>query len=186
MIQLDKKELRKRALKARHELSIEKKTQYDSLIFDYLKEYLNPYQTIGVYVSKEEEVDTHHLIEYLLNHNKVVLVPKTNDKTLTFHQIHSFNDLKKGVFDVLEPVLEDVYPILDIDIMIVPIVAYDQDKNRIGYGKGYYDAILKECAYTIGIAYPEQEIKHIPSDNWDIPLHEIITITQDYRIHRIL
>ena len=70
--------------------------------------------------------------------------------------------------------------------MIVPIVAYDQDKNRIGYGKGYYDAILKECAYTIGIAYPEQEFENIPSDNWDIPLHEIITITQDYRIHRIL
>ena len=186
MIPLDKNELRKRALKARHDLSIEKKTKYDSLFLEYLKEYLNPYQTIGIYVSKEEEVDTHLLIAFLLNQKKNIVIPKTHPDSLTFHQIDTLNDLKKGVFGVLEPNLSEPYPISKIEVMIVPVVAFDHNKNRIGYGKGYYDSFLVEGCNSIGIAYPEQEVNQIPVDTWDIPLDEIITIDKMGSIQRIL
>ena len=73
-----------------------------------------------------------------------------------------------------------------LDINIIPLVGFDIHKNRIGYGKGYYDSILKKSKYNIGIAYPEQEVKCIPVEPWDIPLDEVLTISSKGQLRRLI
>ena len=63
-----------------------------------------------------------------------------------------------------------------LDLMIVPLVGYDANCYRLGYGGGYYDRYLKDFnAPTIGLAYSFQYIEHYQSEDFDIPLNDIIT-----------
>ncbi|MCD8027525.1 MAG: 5-formyltetrahydrofolate cyclo-ligase [Erysipelotrichaceae bacterium] len=131
---------------------------------------------IACYVSLKDEVDTHQLIKALLKEHRVC-VPKVHDDTMDFYEISSFNDLTEGHFHVLEPTTDLLVDIKNIDMMIVPMLAYDDQFNRVGYGKGYYDRYFARGyqGYKLGLAYSFQHIDHIDYDQYDIPLDEIIT-----------
>ena len=186
MIQLDKKELRKNLLLNRKKIPLYIRKKYQKEIDSYLISFLMPYSRIGIYVSKEEEVDTHHLISCLLKQGKHIYVPKVIHKTLSFHEIHSFDDLTVSSFGILEPMDNNPIDLSILDINIIPLVGFDIHKNRIGYGKGYYDSILKKSKYNIGIAYPSQEVKCIPVEPWDIPLDEVLTISSKGQLRRLI
>lgn len=72
-----------------------------------------------------------------------------------FYDIHDMNDLKPGHFHVLEPIGCQVTDPQDIDLMIVPLLAYDQKCYRVGYGKGYYDKYFQNdfCGYKLGLLF---------------------------------
>lgn len=130
---------------------------------------------VAFYVSLPQEVDTHALLKESLK-EKRICVPKVNGQAMEFYEIQSFDDLDKGCFDVLEPITTQIVKPEDIDLMIVPIVAYDQQLNRVGYGKGYYDRYMPKChCHKIGLAYSYQEVNHILEDSFDIQLDEILT-----------
>ena len=131
---------------------------------------------IGVYVSMNNEVDTLHLIEHMLKEH-IVVTPKVNGDDMNFYRIHSFDDLKEGYFHVLEPTTDEVFCYKDIDLMVVPMLAFDQNNHRVGYGKGYYDKYFSKGfkGYKLGLAFSFQKVDKIITDAYDLALDEIIT-----------
>ncbi len=141
--------------------------------------FYNKARKIAFYFAKGKEVSLKYLLGKTFLEDKKVFLPKTwlKEKTLTFHQIFSFSDLKPGPFGLLEPPSEN--PQLspkDFDIIFVPGVAFDLEKGRIGYGGGFYDRILKDTkAFKIGVAYSFQIFEKLPLEEHDQKVDIIIT-----------
>lgn len=130
--------------------------------------------TILIYVSFNNEVDTLNIIKYFLGKKKVA-VPKVNGNEMNFYYIDSFNDLSKGSFNILEPITTNKVTNFDNSICIVPGLCFDKENYRLGYGKGYYDKFLSnKNIYTIGLSYKETIIKKLPIDKYDIKLNKVI------------
>lgn len=130
---------------------------------------------IGIYVSLPMEVNTIHLIQESLNNHRVC-VPKVEGDIMNFYEITSLDDLKEGCFHVLEPMTVSYIDSQEIDLMIVPLLAYDKELYRVGYGKGFYDKYFASgfCGYKLGLAFDFQYVDHIDRDKYDYPLDEII------------
>ncbi len=130
---------------------------------------------VGVYVSMNNEVDTLCLIQHMLK-DHIVVTPKVQGNDMDFYRIQSLDDLKEGHFHVLEPTTDDKVSPSDIDLMIVPMLAYDKNNHRVGYGKGYYDKYFSKGfqGYKLGLAFSLQEAEEIKVDQFDCPLDEII------------
>lgn len=136
-------------------------------------------KTIALYKSINSEVDTKELIKYSIDNGKIVVLPKVEDANLKFYKINSIDEkLFKSKFGIKEPKGE-IEKFIDnriIDLVIVPGICFDCRKNRLGFGKGYYDSFLKERDFkTIGICFDEQIVEKVPIDNNDMQLKEIIT-----------
>ena len=171
---MDKDSARKRGLSARRSVSQEVRGAYDASLFRKMTGYAETAKMTGCYVSMGEEADTRRFLAWCFRHDKPVAVPLIQGNTLTFHRISSFDDLHPGTFGVEEPAARNEVPLSEIDLMFVPLSAFDGQKNRTGYGKGYYDAVLQPSMKKVGIAYPEQQVDRIETDPWDIPLDEIL------------
>ena len=130
---------------------------------------------VGVYVSMNNEVDTLCLIQHMLK-DHVVATPKVDGNDMEFYRIESLNDLKEGHFHVLEPTTNVKVMPSDIDLMIVPMLAYDKNNHRVGYGKGYYDKYFSKGfkGYKLGLAFSWQEVSCIQTDEFDYPLDEVL------------
>jgi 5-formyltetrahydrofolate cyclo-ligase len=130
-----------------------------------------------VYVSKNDEVDTHQLTKDCITSDKTVYVPKVSGKTLSICPIKAWEQLEPGAFGILEPceVLDPAHP-EEIDLILVPGLAFDQTGHRIGYGRGFYDSLLKSTkGLKVGLAFEEQIVEEIPAEPHDIPLDLIIS-----------
>lgn len=130
--------------------------------------------TILLYHSMKDEVHTHPFIEKWSKH-KQVLLPVVEGDELKLRVYSTTDDLSIGAYGILEPTgtLFQDYP--DIDLVIVPGVAFDTTGARLGRGKGYYDRLLpKLTAYKIGICFPFQLIDEIPTEPFDIRMDEVI------------
>ena len=150
------------------------RAEKNARLFEKVVAKLNDVQVIGTYVSMKDEADTKAIIRWCFENGRTVAVPKVTGSTLTFHVIESFDDLKAGAFGVQEPFKDRPVACEDIGFMIVPLSAFDCRNNRTGYGRGYYDSVLKRCPHTAGLAYAEQMSELIITDPWDVPLDEII------------
>lgn len=153
---------------------------YNNKIYLHFINYIQNYniKNIFVYVSKNNEVDTHQIINYLLEHTQYkALVPKTDFIKVEIKPvcISKFSDLKKSKFGLLEPYPENYS--YNFDLIVVPGIVFDKYHYRIGYGKGFYDKFLinYKDVLKIGLAYKFQIIDKIPIDNHDIQLDAIIT-----------
>ncbi|MDD5504785.1 MAG: 5-formyltetrahydrofolate cyclo-ligase [Candidatus Omnitrophica bacterium] len=137
---------------------------------------------IMFYVSKSYEVDTTGMIEEALKRGKRVVVPvtQTKEKQLIPSEITCpARDLVKGPFGVMEPRKECIKAvnIEDIDLVIVPGIAFDSKGNRIGHGQGYFDRFLRRLPNkipTIGLAFKLQLTRRIKALPWDIPVTKLI------------
>lgn len=150
---------------------------YNQSIFNQVihHPYYQSAQMIACYVSFQHEVDTLVLIEDALQTHRVC-VPKVHGDIMHFYEIQSLDDLKEGTFHVLEPTTSKQIQPQDIDFMIVPLLAFDQLKYRVGYGKGYYDKYFAAGyqGYKLGLAFSFQYIDCIDIDQYDYCLDEII------------
>ena len=175
---MDKQTLRKKYLKIRKDIAnknLKSKSIFNQII--KTKEYEKA-NIIAIYNSLNSEVNTNDLIDYSISKNKIVLLPRVVNDDLVFYKIDSHTILIKSEFNVFEPISNpNNYISSDkIDIIIIPGVCFDKDRNRLGMGKGYYDRYLKNIKATkIGICFSEQLIKSIPIDNNDIKMDLIIT-----------
>lgn len=137
-------------------------------------------KSIHIFVSLNDEVDTHRFIEKSLRLRKQIIVPRVKPHTsqLTHHQIESMSCLIPGTFGVLEPDPEKC-PEIDpaqAELVIVPGLAFDWKGNRLGYGKGFYDRFLAQFpGLKIGIGFSIQFVEWIPSEAHDIPLDCLLT-----------
>lgn len=154
-----------------------------------LEEYKNA-ECVFVYVDYNREVKTLTLIKDALKVGKKVAVPKVYSVNVTddgkasrymkFHYISSLDDLEEGFRGIKEP--KEELTIADMDsekaIIVMPMVAFDEEKNRVGYGGGVYDKYLSthNCIKKIGVAYEEQKVDKIDDlDSFDIKPDIIIT-----------
>jgi 5-formyltetrahydrofolate cyclo-ligase len=108
--------------------------------------YLKPVDTVHVFMSTRNEPSTLELIEGLCRRSKKVVIPRvTASGTLDHFYYEGREQLTEGAFGILEPVDGIPARAEDIDLVFVPLVAYDTKGNRVGYGKGFYDRFLKGC-----------------------------------------
>jgi 5-formyltetrahydrofolate cyclo-ligase len=137
-------------------------------------------QTLHCYLPVRSEVDTRPLVTHALMQGKRVVVPIVQRGTRELG--HSWllsadtEEVEQGVFGTLQPrVLRPAVP-GDWELTIVPLLGFDRRGYRLGYGKGYYDRLLAIAPTpTIGTAFAIQEVAHIPNDQHDIPLNQIVT-----------
>ncbi len=174
---MNKEILREKYLNIRKNINKKNKIKYDNDIFNKvinLKEYKES-KLVLVYASLKYEVDTFNIINYSLNTNKKVAVPKCEGNDIIFYEIKNLKGLEEGSFGILEPKANK--PITDFNdsICIIPGVAFDKQNNRIGYGKGFYDRFLKNYKGTkIGLTYKECVCDKIDSDINDIKMDKVI------------
>lgn len=179
-----KQGIRKRILKKREALSAidweEKSLQiYEKVIGHSL--FLEA-DEIYCYVDVRQEVDTHRIIKQAWKLGKKVAVPKIINGTMEFFYIQSFSELEKGYFQIPEPILTEEAAEGSSVTVVMPGVAFDRKKNRMGYGKGFYDRYLQEhTGYrTIALAFELQMLDTIPAESHDIRPDIIITEEHNY------
>lgn len=140
-------------------------------------------KVIGLYSSYLNEVNLNKLVNESLLNNKIVAFPIVVDEfNMIFSKITSLDELKyMNKYKIKEPIIikKNIINPESLELILVPGVCFDYHKNRIGYGKGYYDRYLEKCnnSYNIGICFDEQLIKRIYIENnlYDKSLDEIIT-----------
>lgn len=173
---MDKSQIRKLMIKKRLDLSKDEYLAKSNLIIYKLKQHPNfiNAKTIGIYVSYKNEVETINLIKEIVE-SKKICVPKVNGQSMDFCLIRSLDELKSGNYGILEPVSNKIIEKNNIDLLIVPMVAYDNMHNRLGYGGGYYDRYLQGyLGNVIGLAFSFQKIEALPFEDFDLPIPVII------------
>lgn len=141
-----------------------------------LPEY-NDALNVYIYASYNQEVITNPIMEHALKSGKTISVPKIIDKDMVFVRINSVDELRKGAYNIPEPISSVTYENTDKGIVIMPLLAVDKSFNRLGYGGGYYDRFLEKHKdlFTIALAYDFQLVDTITTDEYDIPVNMIIT-----------
>ena len=143
---------------------------------------VNDADTILMYHSLPDEVDTHSALDQLIAMGKKVLLPKViSDMEMTIHEYTGKDSLKPSEpYGILEPITPE-YSIVNFQFSIVAVVpgmAFDKQGHRLGRGKGYYDRFLSRVPniYKIGVCFPFQMLETIPSEITDVVMDEVITI----------
>jgi 5-formyltetrahydrofolate cyclo-ligase len=138
----------------------------------------------AVYIATAKEFDTQDLIAQLFELSKTVAVPKidTATKTMTFKIINREMNLTPNTWGIKEPPEHAKLMSLEqIEVLIVPLLAFDAKGTRLGSGGGYYDRYLSELKsinhkpLILGLGYSCQKLDLIPKDVWDVPLDAILT-----------
>ncbi len=182
-----KKQIRKHILKLRSAMDDKLRREYDEAIFERitaLEEY-GKTDIILTYASYNGEADTYRLIERALADGKKVGCPVSDVGSgvplLDFYYILSQDDLTEGYKGIPEPDVNKCMKVQYDDIsralIIVPLVGYDDEGNRLGYGMGFYDRFLAGHEYpvAVGIAYSCQRCEKLPVDEYDVRPDIIIT-----------
>jgi 5-formyltetrahydrofolate cyclo-ligase len=176
-----KSELRSELLETRKSINDRTWNDDSRAITNKLKD-LKEFQSANVIhcfvsMNNRNEVDTHLFIKEMISSGKNVIVPITNFETgeLEHSLISSFNELEKNKWGVLEPKIVQQTN-LQIDLIIVPLLAADKNFNRLGYGKGFYDRFLeKEEATRVGLLFDEFIFDSIPVEDFDEKLDILIS-----------
>lgn len=148
---------------------------FENIINSKLIEHSN---SVFIYLSYGREVNTEKITKYLFDQNKTVLIPKCNIKNETMIPVVYFKDekLTDNFYGIKETDSQKEYTD-NIDVIIMPGIAFDKYGNRIGHGKGYYDKFLQnKNILKIGLCYSECYSKNeIPSTDEDIAVDYVIT-----------
>lgn len=182
---MDKKVVRKEIIGLRDQMSKEEHREKSARIKDLLfsLDSFKEAKNIFLFISFGSEIDTHPIIEDALKMGKHIGVPVTDNKTKTMRvsRIKDFNkDLEIGNYNILEPRKES-YDFMDpneIDLILVPGLAFDREGYRVGYGGGFYDRFFSKITgdtKKIGLFFDLQEIQKCPINEFDIPLDYIIS-----------
>ncbi len=147
---------------------------------------LQSQQTIASYVSCGNEISTFFLNIELKRRGHILALPVVSSSTKGAMDFYTFKEGAPFIpnrFNILEPPAEPERKVMpsQFSVVIAPLTAFDIYGSRLGMGGGYYDRLLKaispECR-IIGIAYDFQQSAEIPTENWDMPLDEVITPTR--------
>lgn len=144
--------------------------------------YFQKYQHMAVYQALAEEIDTRPMVEALWEAGKSGYLPlvaedKTN-KVLKFGLYEKGMALKANRFGVLEPEKPKVVVAAsELDLVIVPLLGFDEQGNRLGMGAGYYDWTFagQKKVVMVGLGYEIQRVEELPREKFDVPLDGVIT-----------
>ena len=138
---------------------------------------LQPGTVIGGYQALGDEADPALLLQRLAQDGNAIAFPRVVDKdaALEFHHVPDGEILHPGAYGIHEPLRH--WPIVMPSVLLVPLLAFDAQGHRLGYGGGYYDRTLAALrnVRAIGIAYAGQEIASLPHDAHDMALDNVLT-----------
>lgn len=144
----------------------------------FQQEVFQKAQKISIVLSMPHEVNTYDIIETAIKMGKQIYVPHTdyNENHMTFKQLLSLNDISKDAKGINYST-SDTATTNELDLIIVPGVAFNKDGYRIGYGGGYYDRFLSEHpSHTISLVYDFQ-IVNFATDYYDQAVDQLIIYT---------
>lgn len=131
-------------------------------------------KSVLLFWSLPDEIDTHPFVKKWAR-QKQLFLPVIQDGEMYIKPYTDEKDMAEGSFKILEPQTLLFGDINQIDVFVIPAVAFDKQNNRLGRGKGFYDKLLcLVSAYKIGIAYPEQIVDVIPTEKHDIKMDIIL------------
>ena len=138
-----------------------------------------------LYLSNDlnKEVDTDKLIKLLFNKNKRVFVPKILEKDLIHIEINKSTKYSKNQLGIREPVSSSKIDENLFEVIFVPLLAFDKQGDRVGYGGGYYDNFLgniKQNAIKIGLSFFEPIDKIMDTEKHDVKLDYVVTTKKVY------
>jgi 5-formyltetrahydrofolate cyclo-ligase len=175
---VNKSEIRKKIFQLR------KKNYFKNLFINsnnflkFLKKKNIKKRVIGGYYPYNYEIDTLGILKKLEKNNYLISLPKINKNNRMNFYHWSFKDpLSINVYGIPEPISrKKVNP----EILLVPLVAYDSELNRLGYGGGFYDRYISNLQYhkkiiKIGLGYSFQKINKLPTNQYDKKLDYIMT-----------
>ncbi len=141
---------------------------------------------LALYAPLKYEVDTGDLFKTASSTGKQVLYPLVCGGDLYFYPVSSIEQLEAGSFGILEPCQADnAEKPGNIDLMVVPGVAFDTSGHRVGFGKGYYDrylAGLDRLPILVGFCHDFQLLENVPSERHDIRMDYVVTESRVLKI----
>ncbi|AZV44387.1 hypothetical protein BAOM_3778 [Peribacillus asahii] len=168
-------------------LSEEQRIKYTNQITEqlfHLEEWKKA-KVIGITIAVPPEVPTASIIEQAWSEGKKVAVPKCypQTKVMEFKEITSFQQLESVYSNLLEPIAETVcVDSEEIDVLIVPGLAFTKEGYRLGFGGGYYDRFLVSFkGTTLALAYECQLVESLPIEAHDLPVHQVVTTNTVFR-----
>jgi 5-formyltetrahydrofolate cyclo-ligase len=183
-----KTRIRQHILAKRRQLSLHQKTLFSHRITKTLvrQPYYKSAQSIAFYYSFPDEVSTFELINHALQQQKSCYLPIVARPKLKFAKIGATTPMKLNRFGIFEPEINQ--PTIDprqLDLVIVPLVAFNHHCDRLGMGGGYYDmtfAFKKHCnnPRLVGIAFEIQRVNNLLRGKLDLKLDEVITEQRSY------
>ena len=175
---MNKSEIRKKILKIRKQKKLKNKNINFQEILKILKKSKTIGKIVGGYYPYNYEVDTLKILEKFEKKNYLISLPKIEKNShMTFFHWSTKEPLAINKYGIPEPTSNImIHP----NILLVPLVAFDNHFNRIGYGGGFYDRYIKKLKkdkkiITIGLAYSFQKVKEIPINKYDIKLDFVVT-----------
>ncbi len=135
-------------------------------------------KTVMGFISFASEVDTSLILERLLSHGKLVLVPRIDGARLYPVIYDASLELERSEYGTMEPVEKRTVPAELIDVVLVPGLGFDRRGARIGYGKGFYDKFLQTLpasTVTIGIGFDEQIKDSLPEEDHDQRVEVVVS-----------
>ena len=182
---MDKKEVRKVYKRKRDEITAAQKMRWDDLILIQFQTVELPFlnNVLSFYsIEENNEVNSFLLTDYLhfRNPSMVVAYPKMYPSTTTMQALIATPDgaFETNEFGITEPSGSEVLAADEVELVLVPMLAFDEQGRRVGYGKGYYDRFLSSCSpdcLKIGVSYFPPIDRIDDAADFDVPLDLCIT-----------
>lgn len=173
-----KKRIRKEISILKKQMSEMQRTQFSLQLQNRIENHprFKSAKTVLLYSALPDEPETKKLINRW-HDTKKILLPVVVGEELVLKEYEGENLMKTGAFGIKEPQGKDFNDYLSIDLAIIPGVAFDQELNRLGRGKGYYDRLLLHPdikAYKMGCCFPFQIVQRVPAEPHDFKMDEVI------------
>ncbi|MGI6608827.1 MAG: 5-formyltetrahydrofolate cyclo-ligase [Erysipelotrichaceae bacterium] len=172
---MSKLKQRKLIKKRLNKLSIEEKYIYSDIIVQKIYDLILTYnpKIVMSYIALENEVNLEKLHSMLKQRKIKLCFPVIQDDAINAYISDNF---VKGSFNIMEPEEGLLIKKEDIDIIIIPCVGFDSNRNRLGHGKGYYDKYLLDYSgEKLSVAFEIQKLDRIDSTGNDIKMDYILT-----------
>ena len=176
---MDKQTLRKQIREAKRAVPFSEKERRSAAIMhqvEQLPRFLEA-KVVLLYWSMADEVQTHDFVNRWYR-QKTLLLPCVDGDDLLLRQYTGPECLKAGEqFRIGEPTGPEYTQVDQVEMIVVPGVAFDRKGNRMGRGRGFYDRLLKNTpnAYKVGVAFDFQMLDDIPMEPFDVPMDDVIT-----------
>ena len=196
-VQAQKTAIRREIRKLRNQINSQESLDAGESLTRHLAsmpQYQNA-QSVACFLSFDGEINTSPLISMLHQDKKVCLLPYLRPSKpnrlwfLPFAKGDRLINNRLGIPEVSKGI-NFAHRISTIDLLLMPLVAFDSDGNRLGMGGGFYDATLSHLLepdfrhrrpLCLGIAFERQKVEHLPKEPWDFPLDGVITEKEIYR-----
>ena len=178
---VDKRELRLAMRKLNRSLQPEVRSHLSHKLWEAVESLpqFREAKVVAFFSSLSDEPDTSSALE-CWSQQKHLLVPRVEGEIMHFYEFVP-EHMTDGSFGILEPSEGDIFPAGDIDLIVVPGVAFTAAGDRMGRGKGFYDKYLSQSemrAYRVGVCYPHQIVESLPTEPHDQRMDIVVSVIE--------